>query len=116
MFPTTIPFEFDSVSIAMIIIGYTVSVIATNAIGIDRTYFAAELGLVEPKWINKFPYGYIPHPMIVSQIFALLGFMKARHFRSEWPFLIPIHILFYVVHMLQEHFDVYKKYPIISSS
>lgn len=42
----------------MIVCGYAVSVMATNAIGIDRTYFAAELKLVEPKWINQFPYGY----------------------------------------------------------
>jgi len=30
----------------MIIAGYTVSLMATNAIGIDRTYFGAELGMV----------------------------------------------------------------------
>lgn len=56
-FPTTRPFEFDIISILMIVAGYTVSVMATNAIGIDRTYFGAELGLVEPKWITAFPYG-----------------------------------------------------------
>ena len=49
--------------------------------------------------------------MIMSQIFALLGFMKASHFRTDWPFLIPVHICFYVTHMLQEHFDIYKRYP-----
>lgn len=43
--------------VAMVLSGYTVSLMATEALGIDRTYFAAELGLVEPKWINKFPYG-----------------------------------------------------------
>ena len=32
---------------------YMVSILATNALGIDRTYFAAELGLVEPKWITQ---------------------------------------------------------------
>jgi hypothetical protein len=41
-----------------ILTGYVVSMMATNALGIDRTYFAAELGLVEPKWITQFPYGY----------------------------------------------------------
>lgn len=56
-FPATEKFAFDPISMAMIVAGYTVSVMATEAIGIDRTYFAAELGLVEPKWINKFPYG-----------------------------------------------------------
>lgn len=55
--PTTMDFVFDPISILMIVSGYTVSVMATEAIGVDRTYFAAELGLVEPKWIHKFPYG-----------------------------------------------------------
>jgi hypothetical protein len=108
-FPTTRPFEFDPVSVLMIVAGYTVSVMATNAIGIDRTYFGAELGLVEPKWIEQFPYGYIPHPMIVSQVVALLGFYKAAHYRAEWPYVVPIHVIMYVTHMLQEHFDIYRK-------
>lgn len=56
-------------------------------------------------------FRYIPHPMIVSQITALLGLYKATHFRTEWPYVVPIHILMYVVHMLQEEFDVYRKYP-----
>lgn len=56
-FPAQAKFEWDFVSLAMIATGYLVSMMATNAIGVDRTYFAAELGLVEPKWINKFPYG-----------------------------------------------------------
>jgi hypothetical protein len=102
-------FEVDLISIGMIASGYIVSMMATNALGIDRTYFGAELGLMEPKWVDQFPYGYIPHPMIVSQVWALLGFLKANHFRSEWPYVIPIHILLYTTHMLQEEFNIYDK-------
>lgn len=54
---------------------------------------------------------YIPHPMIVSQICALLGLYKAAHFRAEWPYVVPIHVTLYLIHMLQEHFDVYLLYP-----
>ncbi len=104
-------FQLDIISLSMIGSGYAVSVMATNAIGMDRTYFAAELGIVEPKWVDQFPYGYFPHPMIVSQIWALLGFMKADHFRHDWPYVIPVHVAFYLVHMLQEQFDVYRHYP-----
>jgi hypothetical protein len=57
LFPTSSSFSFDPLSVFMIASGYAVSVMATNAIGIDRTYFGAELGLVEPKWIDQFPYG-----------------------------------------------------------
>ncbi len=55
--PSKATFEWDFISLGMIATGYIVSLMATNAIGVDRTYFAAELGLVEPKWINQFPYG-----------------------------------------------------------
>jgi hypothetical protein len=133
LFPAVQPFALDFLSVAMIVTGYVISIMATNALGIDRTYFAAELGLVEPKWIDQFPYGflpllpsslllrpdltipfsvrYIPHPMIVSQILALLGLYKAAHFRTEWPYVVPIHITMYLIHMAQEQFDIYKRYP-----
>lgn len=110
-FPTKLAFQVDPISIAMIVSGYTVSMMATNALGIDRTYFGVELGLVEPIWIDKFPYGYIPHPMIVSQMWALLGLYKAAHFRADWPYVIPLHLALYATHALQEHFNVYKRYP-----
>jgi hypothetical protein len=48
----------------MIAIGYGVSMKATVALGVDRTYFGAELGKCEPKWINEFPYGYSPLPSL----------------------------------------------------
>ena len=52
-----VEFSFDIISIALIVIGYSISIMATNALGIDRTYFGAELGLMEPKWVTSFPYG-----------------------------------------------------------
>lgn len=111
LFPSTTTFVLDFVSVAMVVSGYAVSCMATSALGIDRTYFAAELGLVEEKWITQFPYGYIPHPMITSQVCALLGLYKAAHFRKEWPYVVPLHVLLYLVHMLQEEFKVFKSYP-----
>jgi hypothetical protein len=109
LFPASGHFSLDWVSIGMIVSGYSVSVMATNALGIDRTYFAAELGLVPHKWITQFPYGYIPHPMIVSQIWALLGFYKAQHLREASPYVVPVHITLYLVHMFQEHFNIYSR-------
>mmetsp|Transcript_40090 Transcript_40090/g.40886 ORF Transcript_40090/g.40886 Transcript_40090/m.40886 type:complete len:683 (-) Transcript_40090:610-2658(-) len=99
----------DYISISMILSGYIVSIMATNALGIERTYFGSELGLCEAKWITQFPYGYIPHPMIVSQIWALLGVQLSSSIRTQYPYLIPLHITLYTIHMIQEHFDIYKK-------
>lgn len=104
-------FEFDVISLAMIIAGYTVSMMATNALGIDRTYFGVELGLLEPKWVTQFPYGVIPHPMITSQVVALLGFFKAAHFRAVNPWVVPVHVTLYLIHMIQEEFNIYAKEP-----
>ena len=56
-------FKFDPISLGMIAIGYGISMKATVALGVDRTYFGAELGKCEPKWINEFPYGY---PLLLS--------------------------------------------------
>merc|ERR1712146_463231 len=102
-------FEIDVLSIAMIVTGYGLSSMATNALGIDRTYFGVELGLLEPKWIASFPYGFIPHPMITSQVLALLGFFKAVHFRQSVPWLVPVHVILYLIHMMQEEFEIYSK-------
>ena len=41
----------------------------------------------------------------------MLGLYKAAHFRAEAPYVVPLHVALYLVHMLQEHFDVYKRYP-----
>jgi len=107
--------HWDLASLGMIVSGYAVSVLATRALGVDRTYFGAELGLCEPKWITDFPYGYIPHPMIVSQVWALAGVHKALHFRTALPYLVPVHIALYSLHMLQEQFDVYERKPVPAS-
>lgn len=107
----SIPFEFDFVSMIMIASGYCLSVLATHALGLDRTYFGVELGFCEYKRTNQFPYGPygIPHPMIVSQVWALFGFYKAAHLRFILPYAIPVHVLLYLAHMAQEHFDIYDR-------
>jgi len=108
IFPSHTKFAVDYVSLAMIVIGYGVSAQSYKALGTDRTYFGSELGRCAPKWITEFPYGYIPHPMIVAQMFGLIGFLKAEHFRTgPYAYLIHFHVIFYLIHMLQEHFELY---------
>ncbi len=105
---SSLSFDFDLISVSMIAAGYIVSMMATAALGVDRTYFGAELGLMQPKFVTSFPYGYIPHPMITSQLFALAGFLKASHFRAATPWwIIPVHMALYLTHMTQEIFDVH---------
>ena len=101
-------FEFDIVSIAMIVCGYGLSTAATVALGIDQTYFGVELGKVKPNFVHGFPYNVVPHPMIIGSMVGLLGFHKMAGFRAALPYAIPVHCAMYFVHMCQEQFnDIY---------
>ena len=82
----------------------------TALLGVDGTYFGIELGFVQASkhYVQRFPYGVIPHPMILSQCVALLGLFRHAAFRAAWPYLVPAHICFYMTHMVQEHFDIHK--------
>lgn len=101
--------EVDPASIALLAAGYSLSISATRALGIDATYFGVELGECAPRFVSSFPYGVIPHPMILGGIVGFLGFHKLEGLRTEMPWLVPMHIGFYLIHCLQEEvFDVYK--------
>jgi len=99
-------FQFDIISLALIFGGYGIATAATFAIGIDRTYFGAELGLMPVKWVNKFPYTHVPHPMILGACAGLLGIMKMEGIRNALPFyILPLHMCFYLAHCAQEIYD-----------
>lgn len=106
---SAMPKELDTVGLAMVVVGYATSVYCTKLLGVDGTYFGIELGFVkaDKNYVQKFPYGVIPHPMIISQVIALLGFHKHDAFRAAWPYLIPAHVCLYSLHMIQEHFDIH---------
>jgi isoprenylcysteine carboxyl methyltransferase (ICMT) family protein YpbQ len=95
----------------MVLGGYALSLYTTAQLGVDGTYFGIELGFVQADkhYVQKFPYGVIPHPMILSQCVALLGLYRNVAFRTAWPYLVPAHVCFYLTHMVQEHFDIYKR-------
>ena len=103
----------DLLSLGMIASGYFVSIAATNALGVDGTYFGIELGFVKADYcfVDAFPYNVLPHPMILSQVWALLGFFKPAHVHTNWPWLIPVHIALYLTHMTQEIFDFHNGTP-----
>jgi hypothetical protein len=103
-------------SIIIIISSNILSGYSAYLLGTDGCYFGIELGYVNKNknYVSKFPYGYIPHPMILSQCISLYFMNNNFIFYNNWPFLIYFHILFYIIHMIQEHFDLHKinKLPI----
>jgi hypothetical protein len=98
-------FAFDPVSLALLVAGFGTTMAATSALGLPRTYFGAELGLLPPERVTAFPYGWLPHPMILGGIVGLLGIHALAPFREAWPWVIPLHVACYVVHLLQEALD-----------
>ena len=88
----------------MAILGFSITMLATARLGFVRTYFGSELGFVKPKWIEGFPYGTIPHPMIVGQLVAYSSILY--WWRDVMPIetiaLIGTHMAFYTLHMVQE--------------
>ena len=95
--------------ILAILVGYWISIQATVLLGKEGTYFGAELGIIREEnavIVTKFPYGWIPHPMIVGQIIALGGLHVLTPLK-EHPLLIPLHITLYCVHMTQEIYDIH---------
>ena len=94
--------QINYVSFILLLGGYSLSAAATYALGINATYFGVELGECPPKFITTFPYGTVPHPMIMGSIIGLLGFHALSGLRSEMPWLVPIHISLYLIHMIQE--------------
>jgi len=101
-------FEVDPISLMMLAGGYFVATAATQALGIDKTYFGAELGHCRHEFVTAFPYNMIPHPMIVGACVGLLGFHKLNGLRHEMPYLVPAHIVLYLTHMTQEILDFHR--------
>jgi hypothetical protein len=94
----------DIQGVCMAVLGFSITMLATARLGFVRTYFGSELGFVKPKWIEGFPYGYIPHPMIVGQLIAYSSILWWWNGQLDFDTtaLIATHMVLYTVHMVQE--------------
>ena len=90
----------DPLSLGLMGVGFSISMLATKVLGLDRTYFAVELGLAEPVQLTRFPYGFVPHPMITGSVLGLVGVHLV--IGEAHPWLVPGHIAFYALHLAQE--------------
>ena len=95
----------DLVSLGMLAGGFGLASLAASRLGVDRTYFGWELGEIEGHCVLKFPYGVIPHPMILGGCIGWMGFYKLAAFRAAWPLYAPLHVACYLAHAVQEHLD-----------
>lgn len=76
--------------------GFSVTLMATARLGFVRTYFGSEF--------DWFPYGYIPHPMIVGQLVAFGSILYWWYvaLNTENIALLATLMGFYTLHMIQE--------------
>eukprot|EP00966_Prymnesium_polylepis_P291674 6736646-Prymnesium_polylepis.1 len=98
----------DLAALALLVAGFGLATLAAHALGVDRTYFGWELGEITGEWVQRFPYGVLPHPMILGGCIGWLGFHKLDGFREAWPYCAPLHICLYLVHALQEHWSIHS--------
>jgi hypothetical protein len=94
----------DIPGLLMASVGFFITIVATARLGFVRTYFGSELGFVKPEWVHGFPYGYIPHPMIVGQLMAFGSIIYWWHssLSAENLAILVAHMTFYTLHMIQE--------------
>ena len=58
-----------------------------RALGVDGTYFGIELGVVKAdyKFVTKFPYNVLPHPMILGDPAEIQQWSARRAGRAARP-------------------------------
>ena len=98
----------DWLALALMAAGFGLSSAATLALGVDRTYFGWELCAVKGEHVVRWPYGTVPHPMILGSVTAWLGFHKLAAFRADLPWFVPLHVALYTVHAVQEHLAIHS--------
>lgn len=92
----------DVPSLAVAALGFGLSGLAFLRLGSDRTYFGAEFGVVTASKVSGFPYGVIPHPMIVGKLVGFAGLALHAPFRAAWWPLLLGHAACYVLVLCQE--------------
>jgi len=95
-------FEFNPLSLALIVTGFGLAAFAYRALGPERTFFGVELGFCPPRRVTAFPYNLVPHPMVVGAMIGLVGVELLAPLRGAIPWLVPAHLAFYALHLFQE--------------
>ncbi len=87
---------------ALVAAGFLLSGWASWVLGMNRTLFSAELGFDPPVRMRRFPYGWIPHPMILGTVAAIASMALVPGFRNEYGWLIVGHLACYGVVLWRE--------------
>jgi Phospholipid methyltransferase len=72
--------------------GFMLNLAAARALGQTRTYYGWELGELPRRWVTRFPYSVVPHPMLVGNMLAFGGTLLNPGFRQAWWPLAVLHV------------------------
>jgi hypothetical protein len=102
-------YTVQPVSLILVVISLLFTYYCYLILGTKNTYFGNELHTSE-EHVLKFPYGYIPHPMILGNIVLFSSMLLHPQFRKGPYGILPLlHIMFYVIVLLLEIYDVHIK-------
>lgn len=90
------------VSVVVVSAGFALAFAAGRALGLNRTYFSAELGFDRPQQVDAWPYGRLPHPMITGSMVGISGMLLSTGFRAEAAWLAIGHLAAYAAILTQE--------------
>lgn len=93
-----------------ILLGTILHAASVMTLGMTRTYYGVELSTLPAKKIDRFPYGYIPHPMESGAVLQLVGlYLIVPEFTRDYPYLIPFHVALSLLTAAVEHLDVHLR-------
>ncbi|WP_182867557.1 methyltransferase [Stieleria mannarensis] len=95
-------FDRDFGALTLVIGGFALAGYAAQVLGMRRTLFSAELGFDPPERIKRFPFGTIPHPMIIGAMTGIGGMALSEGFRDHYGWLIAGHLVCYAIVLVHE--------------
>lgn len=85
-----------------VVVGFGLAAYASRVLGMNRTLFSAELGFDSNERSARFPFGTIPHPMILGAVTAIGSMLLVNPMREQFTWLIVGHLVCYAVVLGQE--------------
>ena len=98
----TIHFSGNWLSLGIVAAGFSLATYATVVLGMNRSFFSSELGFDPPELIMRFPYGIVPHPMVLGAMAGIAGMSLVPDLRASYAWLLLGHLLCYAVVLSQE--------------
>lgn len=95
-------FSSNWLSLGTVLAGFSLATCATAVLGVNRTYFSAELGFDPPMKVKRFPYGVIPHPMVLGAMMGIGGMWLVPGLRHSCAWLLSAHLICYSAVLFQE--------------